>query len=96
VHETSDKVIFTHEIIEGSADKSYGIHVAELAGIPLSVVKRANQLNSGYAMEQKDILTNDSSNDNFSVVEEALKKIDLDDLSPRQALDTLYKIKKMI
>jgi DNA mismatch repair protein MutS len=56
VKEFDGKVIFLHEIIKGKADKSYGIHVAELAGIPQSVIKRANQiLNS---LEKKDLICN--------------------------------------
>ena len=96
VHETNDDVIFTHEIIKGAADKSYGLHVAELAGIPNKVIARAMQLNKTYSADKKEILTEDHTNDNFSIVEESLKKIDIDDLTAKQALDTLYKMKKML
>ena len=41
VHEDDDGIVFLHKIVEGSADKSYGIHVARLAGVPTSVIERA-------------------------------------------------------
>jgi DNA mismatch repair protein MutS len=41
VRESGDGVVFLHRIVEGAADKSYGIHVARLAGIPMTVVERA-------------------------------------------------------
>ncbi|KAF8818302.1 DNA mismatch repair protein MutS [Rickettsia endosymbiont of Cardiosporidium cionae] len=44
IHEEQNKIIFLHKIIKGSTSKSYGIHVAELAGLPQSVIKRANTL----------------------------------------------------
>jgi DNA mismatch repair protein MutS len=44
VDEIDNKIVFLHKIIEGGADKSYGIHVAELAGLPESVIKRAKDL----------------------------------------------------
>lgn len=44
IHENDDKIIFTHKIIPGYADRSYGIHVAELAGLPKQVVNRARQI----------------------------------------------------
>lgn len=44
VDETDGKIVFLHKIVEGGADKSYGIHVAELAGLPKSVTERAKAL----------------------------------------------------
>ena len=44
VHEADDEVVFLHKIVPGSADRSYGIHVARLAGLPLSVIGRAREI----------------------------------------------------
>jgi DNA mismatch repair protein MutS len=44
VREWEDQVIFLHRIVEGGTDRSYGIHVARLAGLPKNVLERANQL----------------------------------------------------
>src|SRR5205814_9292969 len=51
VREWEDQVIFLHRIVEGGTDRSYGIHVARLAGVPKSVLERARQLLSELAVQ---------------------------------------------
>ena len=54
VREWQDEVIFLHKIIEGAADKSYGIHVARLAGVPRNVVERSKEILSQLEEEHLD------------------------------------------
>ena len=90
-----------HKIIEGEADKSYGIHVAQLAGIPLEVIKKATQLllklennnNQAYFQKSENFNNNYSNiNENESFFKE-FDNINLDDISPRESLDILYNLK---
>jgi DNA mismatch repair protein MutS len=67
VKEQGDDIIFLRKIVKGSADKSYGIQVAKLAGVPASVLKRANQIaeklsNNDIALRAKDISTGVENN----------------------------------
>ena len=83
-----------HEVIEGAADKSYGIHVAELAGLPQKVIERAKESLKKEASQQTkgkqlaDIPCEESNLLKF------LRSIKPDDLSPRQALQALYELKE--
>jgi DNA mismatch repair protein MutS len=127
VAEQGDQVIFMHKIVPGSADKSYGIHVAQLAGMPRPVVHRAQEI-----LEQ---LENDAARSpgqgrgpqapapsakapmrsggprsgkgkvevlqlplfqTTSPVEEALKSMDVNALTPIEALTRLYELQKMV
>ncbi len=69
VTEENNKVNFLHKIIPGRADKSYGIHVAEIAGLPESVINRANQilakLEKDWVKRNKNILKHESANMDF-------------------------------
>jgi DNA mismatch repair protein MutS len=44
VHEENGRIVFLHRIVPGAADRSYGVHVAELAGLPVAVLERARQI----------------------------------------------------
>jgi DNA mismatch repair protein MutS len=104
IKEWEDTIIFLHEVIEGAANKSYGIQVAKLAGIPASVLERAKVLLetfekqettktpalSSWVMEPAKVIQKPS------VVEQILKEQDLDAITPRQALDLLYVLKNKI
>ncbi len=100
VKEFNGKIIFLRKIVEGSANKSFGIEVASLAGVPLEVTSYAKQVlknleNSQFNGEQAPI--NDSSEINYeSAVENSLKTLDVDSMSPREALEYLYSLKKLI
>ena len=98
VKEWNNSIIFMHKILDGEADKSYGIHVAKLAGIPsivtdsaakiLSDLQSKNQTKKNYNKET--VTVNSKEIENFL---EEFDNLDLDDISPRQSLDFLYKLK---
>ena len=105
IKEWDGDVIFLHEVIPGCADKSYGIHVAALAGLPVMAVARAKQVLQTLEAEGKDappipapfpVVTASAALAVPSVVEDTLRNLALDDLSPRQALEELYRLKGMV
>jgi len=93
VREEGERVIFLHQVVEGGADRSYGIHVAELAGLPRQVVVRARQVLSDLEgqrpLERPDANAQLSLPLDHPVVSE-LKQLDLERLSPREALEKLF------
>ncbi|MGZ9167076.1 MAG: DNA mismatch repair protein MutS, partial [Anaerolineales bacterium] len=100
VSEADNNVVFLHTIVRGGADRSYGIHVAQLAGLPSTVVQRANEImaelekSSGRAVRinpqaaQQAMLFPESS----PLLDE-LKEIDVNSLSPIEALNKLFEWK---
>jgi len=113
VKEWDGDVIFLHEVGPGAADRSYGIQVARLAGLPASVVARArdvltrledadrknpaSQLIDDLPLFQVAVRREEAiGRREPSKVEERLKTLDLDDLTPRAALDVLYELKKTL
>ena len=110
VKESGDGIVFLHRIEEGSADKSYGIEVAKLAGLPREVVERARQVLARHEQAEGEI-THDLSPGaqphagaqqlplltplDQKIVEE-IRKLDLDGLKPLDALNLLAEIKKRI
>ena len=108
VKDTGSEVIFLRKIIPGATDRSYGIHVASLAGVPEKVIRRAETLMkeqvSGTAgggpgiKRYTQMLLVDSplpGNPSDPLIEE-LKTIDPDTLSPREALQRLYDIREAL
>jgi DNA mismatch repair protein MutS len=101
IKEWNNSIIFMHKIIEGEADKSYGIHVAQLAGLPFEVIKKATQLLSKLEnnKDNSNLKKSDNLDDNYSNINESqsffkeFDNINVDDISPREALDILYKLK---
>lgn len=103
VSEVDNKVIFLHKIIPGGADRSYGIHVAQLAGIPNPVISRANQILSQLENQGDHLEIKDSKQSQQMAlfaekdpVREDLQKIDPNALSPIEALNKIFKWKKEI
>ncbi|WP_317918065.1 DNA mismatch repair protein MutS [Vibrio sp. MACH09] len=103
--EHGDSIAFMHAVQEGAASKSYGLAVAGLAGVPKTVIKNARgKLNQLEQMGNQpstpnnnvDIANQLSLIPEPSEVEQALSSIDPDDLTPRQALDELYRLKKLL
>jgi DNA mismatch repair protein MutS len=106
IKEYNGEVIFMHEVQNGAADRSYGIHVAELAGLPKLAITRANQVLKVIEQEKRNkALTNvEDELPLFEVLKKeqtpkkehpallALKTLDVDSLSPREALDKLYEL----
>ena len=103
VSEVDNNVIFLHKILPGGADKSYGIHVAQLAGIPASVISRANQLLTQLEQQSGQHEIKDTPHtaqmplfqEDNPILKE-IKKIDPNNLSPIEALNRIYQWKKDI
>ena len=110
IKEFNDEVIFLHEVIDGAADRSYGIHVAKLAGLPKAVLKRAEQVlhhleKNGKGNSMQDLADDlplfaalrekEEAKEISSPALDALKEINPDDLSPKEALEKLYELKKL-
>ncbi len=106
VKEKGEDVIFLRKIVEGGTDESYGIHVAKLAGVPKPVVKKANEIlrslerksaiiQNGETKQNKNQADGQLDVYNYKLAEIAhqLDKINLDDITPIEALNTLVKMK---
>jgi DNA mismatch repair protein MutS len=101
--ESGRDIVFLHEIQSGPASKSYGIQVARLAGMPAAVLNQARQtlaaLEAQAALHQAqvDLFAAPPAIENIaaSALETALEAINPDTLSPRDALDALYQLKKI-
>ncbi|MEM6560935.1 MAG: DNA mismatch repair protein MutS, partial [Planctomycetota bacterium] len=100
VREWQDDVVFLHRIVEGRADKSYGIHVARLAGVPKPVLGRAKTLLADLAVhhaKEKQVgpqmtLFADPDAELGRALRSALTEIDCDELSPRAAHEQLVQL----
>ncbi len=101
--ESGDDIVFLHDIQPGPASRSYGVQVARLAGMPSSLVRQARMTLEALEKQQK---AGDAQIDLFaappmqaeapaSAVDTALSKIDPDMLSPKDALEALYRLKKL-
>ena len=105
VKEWEGKVIFLRKVVPGETDRSYGIHVAKLAGIPDEVVQRAREIQEDIEREgtirtrltQLDLFQPPAPrNEAAERLLQRLKSLDLDSLSPRDALNLLYELKKEV
>ena len=102
-YEENGNITFLHKIKDGSIDKSYGIHVAKLANLPDSLIKRANQILKVYENKEikRDIIIQgtlplDDLKDNESEIEKEIKKIDPLKMTPLDAITFLYNLKEKI
>lgn len=108
VEEWSNEVIFLRKVIKGTADKSYGIYVGKMAGLPESVIKRANEVLSDLENHENIALIQEKEqpkqkqrfvqpilvfDDSHPVVDE-LKSMDIDNITPIQAMQILSDLKK--
>ncbi|MDD4615695.1 MAG: DNA mismatch repair protein MutS [Alphaproteobacteria bacterium] len=112
IKEWENKIVFLHEVIDGVADRSYGIHVAQMAGLPKSTILRASQV-----LAQLESQKHKNGQENLAEklpefaamaaevpqaktisaeLEAILASLDPDALNPRQALDLLYRIKSKV
>ncbi len=110
VKEKGDDVIFLRKIVPGGTDESYGIYVAKLAGVSKSVISRAKQLlreledvdlaKKSINNRKKKITTEEIQVDMFNYkmaeITKILEKTNLDELSPKDALDVLYRLKEKL
>ncbi|QNO16512.1 DNA mismatch repair protein MutS [Alkalicella caledoniensis] len=106
VKEEKDQITFLHSIIPGGSDKSYGIQVAKLAGVPNTVIRRAKEiltsLEEGYtghsevalAKEPEDLFT--PVLENYSDIIEEIKDADVNNMTPMEALMFVNSLKKKV
>lgn len=97
VRERGHEVEYLHRIVPGRAEKSFGIYVAQLAGLPKPIINRAQELlseyaNGNHADNHRDKLTTDD--DSFSMLVDALNKLDINQLTPIEALTKLYEFQR--
>ncbi len=116
VREWNDSIIFLHKLVEGGTNKSYGIQVAGLAGVPLHVVQRAEEIlrnielgefdqegEPSIAKSRKNRKTKNRTHPQqlslFQLPTDPLREfvlgLNVDELSPRQALETIYQLKDL-
>ncbi|MCY4018586.1 MAG: DNA mismatch repair protein MutS [Chloroflexi bacterium] len=104
VAERGDDIVFLHKVLPGGADQSYGVHVAQLAGIPRSVVDRARQLLVQLEEDSGDFALKRPRDSHqqlsfFDAPENpalgALRSLEIDSLSPLEALTKLYELQNM-
>ena len=101
VRENKNEIEFRYRVVAGRADKSYGINVAKLAHLPTVVLDRASQLLNTYESQdnqqgfQPNLFIMDPVQPKKSELMERLAQLDVDALSPREALDCLYELKKL-
>jgi DNA mismatch repair protein MutS len=105
VTEEEGKVIFLRKVVPGGADKSYGIHVAQLAGLPASVVHRAEEVLAGLEdgqgqQKRKTVRLKKEAppqlalfGDKSPLIEE-ISQLDIDSMSPLEAITRLYELKR--
>ena len=106
VKEWKGDLIFLHEVVAGSADRSYGIHVARLAGLPTSVIARASDILHQLESDQRGAPHLAESLPLFAYAPPPIVKpnklaaeiasISPDELSPKQALEVVYRLKNMV
>ncbi len=107
VKEKGEDIIFLRKIVKGGTDESYGVHVAKLAGVPQAVTKRANEIlksierrnvlnNKKLEKQEKGVAEGQLTMYNYKLAEIAheLDKVDVNGLTPIDALNTLVKIKE--
>ena len=110
VKEWDGDVVFLHEVAHGAADRSYGVQVARLAGLPASVIDRARDVlakleDQGAAGRHSTLLDDlplfsapvakaaNRKPEKLDLAAAALKAINPDELTPREALEALYRLK---
>ncbi|CAO4834799.1 MAG: DNA mismatch repair protein MutS [Holosporales bacterium] len=104
IREWEDQIIFLHQVVDGAAQRSYGIQVAKLAGVPQAVLDRAHMILNTFEKQQTTkapalstwLIEPEKVIVKPSVVEQILKDQNIDLLSPKQALDLLYVLKSKL
>ncbi len=106
VVEEGDKVVFLHKIVPGGADRSYGIHVARLAGVPKAVINRATEILAELEGDQKLREKRQRVKQTFTAQQlslfslephpliEELKDLKVDEMSPLEAINKLYELQR--
>ncbi len=99
VKEIGDKVIFLHKINEGTADHSFGIHVAQMAGLPDNVIKRSKEILRNFEKREERARRKDEFQINLfeykdDELRDIINKIEVDKMTPLEALVKLQELKK--
>ena len=104
IRKWNDEIIFLYKVIDGISEGSFGIHVANLAGIKSTIIERSKEILHEFSKDkiQRGIdfkppefkEKNDYITENFKEIEKILNKVELDNISPKEALDILYVMKK--
>jgi len=107
VREWEGEVVFLHEVADGAADRSYGIQVARLAGLPETVLARARQVlgvleqrssgGKGAVLDDLPLFAHQPPPPKVAVnpIHDMLDQVRPDDLTPREAIDLIYELKKI-
>ena len=112
VKEWKDEIIFMHKVVFGMADRSYGIQVARLAGLPEKVIIRAREVlglleqaddrkKPGDLVEELPLFAasrppGGRNHEGENILEQTIEKLHLDEMSPREALEVLYDLKDLM
>ena len=110
VKESGGNVVFLRKVVEGAADRSYGIEVAKLAGLPADVIRRAREVLSEHESAEQSAVTHLASGDSGSSgpmqltiftplsqkVVDRIKETDLNAISPLEALNLLHELKRQM
>ena len=107
VAEEGDEIVFLHKLMPGGADRSYGIHVAQLAGVPKAVVKRAKDIlreleaaGGDFVIQPREQPEGPQQLSFFQADTEPLiaflRDLNVDELSPLDALTKLYELKRLL
>ena len=111
VKEWKDEIVFLHKIVPGSTDDSYGIYVAKLAGIPLSVIRRSRQILTQLELQnnlkekirfnpsgenQLSLFSNNAEDPLILRIKSIIESMDINSLTPLAALNKLQELKEMV
>ena len=107
VKKHGDDITFLRKIVPGGADDSYGIEVAKLAGIPNPVIRRAKRILKDLETSSPDIVMNELNEEEpeeqvslldvqSDAVGERLRQVNIDTMTPLEALNLLYELKQMV
>lgn len=99
IKEWNNELIFLYNIVQGEANKSYGLEVAKLAGLPEDLIFKANQILNSFEKkintEHMKISNCKNQNNNEALLESYINKLDLNKMTPLKALETLFDIQKL-
>lgn len=107
VKEWQGDIVFMHEVCQGAIDRSYGIHVGKLAGLPKSVSRRAEQILAQLEEKKQDQkplfddlplfaqIAKETQEKEPTQLEKTIRSVNVDNLTPREALEYLYELKKI-
>ena len=101
IKEENGNITFMHKVKDGPVDKSYGIHVAKLANLPIKVINRANEILNTYENKKEVVFSEQLSIpietiEKDNIIEDKIKNIDILNITPLEALNFIYELKKEI